>query len=135
MHIVADTLGSVAVIISSSLIQWKGWVIADPICSFCISILIFAGTYPLLKGSSEILLQCTPEDFEKKQEKCFSKLLKVPGVIGYRNPHFWVQNKDQIVGTIHVQINDGAPEQKILAQTLAIFRKKGVKNMTIEISR
>jgi zinc transporter 5/7 len=74
MHIIADTLGSIAVIISSILIEWKGWVIADPICSFCISIFILLGIYPLLKGSSDILLQCTPEDFEHNLEESIAKV-------------------------------------------------------------
>jgi len=33
LHVIADTLGSVSVIISSLLIKNYGWMIADPICS------------------------------------------------------------------------------------------------------
>lgn len=40
LHIVADTLGSVGVIISAILMQKYDLMIADPICSMCISILI-----------------------------------------------------------------------------------------------
>ena len=40
LHILADTLGSVGVIISSLLIRFFGWNIADPICSMIIAILI-----------------------------------------------------------------------------------------------
>jgi len=40
LHILADTLGSVGVIISSFLIHQFGWMIADPICSLFIAILI-----------------------------------------------------------------------------------------------
>uniref|UniRef100_A0AAY5KML7 Zinc transporter n=1 Tax=Esox lucius TaxID=8010 RepID=A0AAY5KML7_ESOLU len=40
LHIVADTLGSVGVIISAILMQKYDLMIADPICSICISILI-----------------------------------------------------------------------------------------------
>lgn len=36
----ADTLGSVGVIISSLLIYYFGWMIADPVCSMFIAILI-----------------------------------------------------------------------------------------------
>lgn len=41
LHILADALGSVGVIISSILIKTFGWMIADPICSMCIAALIF----------------------------------------------------------------------------------------------
>jgi zinc transporter 5/7 len=40
LHILADTLGSVGVIISSLLIRFFNWHIADPICSMIIAILI-----------------------------------------------------------------------------------------------
>ena len=41
LHVIADTLGSVGVIISSLIIHQYGWMIADPVCSIFISILIF----------------------------------------------------------------------------------------------
>ena len=40
LHVMADTLGSVGVIVSSGLIQQFGWMIADPICSVFIACLI-----------------------------------------------------------------------------------------------
>ena len=40
LHILADTLGSVGVIVSSILIQNFGWMLADPVCSMFIAILI-----------------------------------------------------------------------------------------------
>ncbi len=40
LHILADTLGSVGVIISSALIHQYGWMISDPICSIIIASLI-----------------------------------------------------------------------------------------------
>ena len=49
LHILADALGSVGVIISSVLIYYYGWFISDPITSFIISIFIFISVFPLLK--------------------------------------------------------------------------------------
>ena len=51
----ADTLGSVGVIISSVLIEFYGIYIADPICSLCIAVAIFASVMPLLWKSIEVL--------------------------------------------------------------------------------
>ena len=61
LHIVADALGSVGVIISSILIKFYNIQVADPICSSVISLLIFASVLPLIKSSSEdLLLKCPP---------------------------------------------------------------------------
>lgn len=52
LHILADTLGSVGVIISSLLIYYFGWMIADPLCSMFIAVLVTirfeSGTFVLL---------------------------------------------------------------------------------------
>ena len=60
MHVLADALGSVGVIISSVLIKYYDIQIADPICSSIISILIIFSVAPLIKSSSETLLLKSP---------------------------------------------------------------------------
>ena len=56
LHVLADTLGSVGVIISCYLIKWYGWLVSDPICAGITSLLIFASLIPLLKSTMRVLL-------------------------------------------------------------------------------
>lgn len=136
LHILADTLGSVGVIISSYFVQYHGWISADPICSFFISLLIFMSVGPFLYGSAGTLLQQTPQSLEKKLDKCLQKIQQLEGVVGYSNPHFWRYAKSMIVGTIHIQISGDMSEQSVLSQVSKILKKKaGVKNLTVEITR
>lgn len=51
LHILADTLGSVGVIISAGLMWAFEWYIADPICSICIALLICLSVMDLIKGN------------------------------------------------------------------------------------
>ena len=74
LHVLADTLGSVGVIISSFLIQQFGWYIADPLCSICIAVMIFMSVIPLLKHSSSLLLLKTPADKEKSFRNALQKV-------------------------------------------------------------
>ena len=74
LHVLADTLGSVGVIISSFLIQQFGWYIADPLCSMCIAIMIFLSVIPLLKHSSSLLLLRTPANKEKQFKALLQKV-------------------------------------------------------------
>jgi len=71
LHILADALGSVGVIISSLLIHYKGLYIADPICSVIISILIFVSVIPLIMSSGSTLLLKNPS-IEKSDESKYS---------------------------------------------------------------
>ncbi len=60
LHILADLMGSIGVIVSTLLVQSFGWYIADPVCSLFIAILILISVGPLLKQSAEVLLLATP---------------------------------------------------------------------------
>jgi solute carrier family 30 (zinc transporter), member 5/7 len=67
LHILADTLGSVGVIISAVLMQMFGWMIADPICSMFIAILIALSVLALIKESVQVRLS---EEMVRKQIFC-----------------------------------------------------------------
>ena len=60
-------MGSVGVIISSILIEQLGWLIADPICSLFISILIIISVIPLLKSCASSLMLSTPNHTHVKE--------------------------------------------------------------------
>ena len=49
LHVLADCLGSVGVIISSMLVKYYGFYVADPICSFIISLMILASSVPFIQ--------------------------------------------------------------------------------------
>jgi zinc transporter 5/7 len=74
LHVMADTLGSVGVIISSVLIEQFGLQRADPICSLFIAILIFASVVPLLKESALVLALRTPRDIQDELGDALKKV-------------------------------------------------------------
>ena len=57
LHVLADTLGSVAVIISSVCIKWFDYKLADPICCLIISVLILASGVPFTIQTGQTLMQ------------------------------------------------------------------------------
>ena len=75
LHVLADTLGSVGVIISTLLIEAFGWNIADPICSLFIATLIFLSVVPLVRRTCNILLLRTPEELEDGLAHALHKVL------------------------------------------------------------
>jgi len=48
LHVLADTLGSVGVIFSSILVKYYKMYVADPVCSFIISLMILASGIPFI---------------------------------------------------------------------------------------
>lgn len=70
----ADTLGSVGVIVSTIFIQQFGWLIADPLCSLFIATLIFLSVIPLLKDACQVLLLRIPPEQEKDLHAALEKV-------------------------------------------------------------
>jgi len=132
----ADTLGSVSVIISSILIHLFGLTIADPICSLGISLLIFGSVIPLLKNTSKVLLQRSPNSLIKKYGECVSQIKAIPGVIDVLEPHFWSFTSGNVVGSLHVKVerdSTNSTEQQIRKDVHKIL-KRYVQNMTVQIN-
>lgn len=105
LHIMADTLGSVGVIISTIVVKMTGWNFVDPLASMMIASLIFLSAIPLLKSSSANLLLSLPDDTEEELKYLLNEVLKIPGVKSYTTPRFWPQDgpKSNLIGYLHVQ--------------------------------
>jgi solute carrier family 30 (zinc transporter), member 5/7 len=64
LHVLADALGSLGVIVSTLMIQFWGWYLADPIASLIISILILLSVVSLIQSTANVLLSRVPEGME-----------------------------------------------------------------------
>ncbi|ESP05676.1 hypothetical protein LOTGIDRAFT_103228 [Lottia gigantea] len=135
LHVLADTLGSVGVIISTLLIENFGWNIADPLCSLFIATMILLSVIPLLKETGSILLLRTPGHLETELSESLQSILNIEGVISYRDPHFWHHTSDKILGLIHVQISPESSEQKIITQVTSILKEAGIINVMIQVEK
>ncbi|CAD6265453.1 unnamed protein product [Miscanthus lutarioriparius] len=133
LHVLADTMGSVGVVISTLLIKYKGWLIADPICSVFISVMIVSSVLPLLRNSAEILLQRVPRGHEKDLAVALDDVMKIEGVLGVNNVHVWNLTNTDIVGTFHLHVSAEADKSSIRNKASRIFQEAGVQDLTIEI--
>eukprot|EP00667_Euglena_gracilis_P002172 EG_transcript_2172 len=127
LHILADLLGSIGVIISSVLIKIGGehsrLMIADPICSLAIAILILVSSGPLITDTAHVLLQRMPDGLAGAVDWCLAEVRRLPGVVGCRDPHVWEvkAGAGEVVGTVHVQVTAAADHQYVLRETKRIF--------------
>ncbi|EMP36535.1 Zinc transporter 5 [Chelonia mydas] len=135
LHVLADTLGSVGVIISTIFIQQFGWLIADPLCSLFIATLIFLSVIPLIKDACQVLLLRLPPECEKDLHVALEKIQKIDGLISYRDPHFWCHSASVVAGTIHVQVMSDVMEQRIIQQVTAVLKDVGVNNLTVQVEK
>uniref|UniRef100_A0A2K5W4C8 Zinc transporter n=1 Tax=Macaca fascicularis TaxID=9541 RepID=A0A2K5W4C8_MACFA len=135
LHVLADTLGSIGVIVSTILIEQFGWFIADPLCSLFIAVLIFLSVVPLIKDACQVLLLRLPPEYEKELHIALEKIQKIEGLISYRDPHFWRHSANIVAGTIHIQVTSDVLEQRIVQQVTGILKDAGVNNLTIQVEK
>lgn len=90
LHVAADALGSVAVIISTALTMWYGGAFWDPLASCVISVLIFGSALPLVKSTGMRLLLTLPDEEEYGLREALQELSGLRGVVSYAVPRFWV---------------------------------------------
>ncbi|XP_047114405.1 zinc transporter 5-like isoform X1 [Schistocerca piceifrons] len=135
LHIMADTLGSVGVIVSSLLIQQFGWYIADPICSMFIAVLIFLSIIPLLKHSAYVLLLRSPVKEGDKLLAALQQVTAIDGVQTIRKQHFWQHSSDTNVGTLHIQAAPDASEQNIIQEACSILKETGIHHFCVQVEK
>uniref|UniRef100_A0A8C2GPE7 Zinc transporter n=1 Tax=Cyprinus carpio TaxID=7962 RepID=A0A8C2GPE7_CYPCA len=133
LHIVADTLGSVGVIISAILMQKYDLMIADPICSMLIALLIGVSVVPLLRESIGILMQRTPPSLDHTLPECYQRVQQLQGVYNLQEPHFWTLCTDVYIGTLKLLVAPDADSRWILSQTHNIFTQVGVRQLYVQI--
>lgn len=133
LHVLADTLGSVGVVISTLLIKYKGWLVADPACSIFISVLIVSSVIQLLRNSAEILLQRVPRSCEQDLKEAQGDIMKLKGVLGVHNMHVWNFTNTDVVGTIHLHVSADTDKTSIKKQVSQILHDSGVKDLTVQV--
>ena len=133
LHIIADTLGSVGVMISAVLMSQFGWLIADPICSLFIAILISVSVYPLLRDAIYILMQRIPVELEQKLPDCLYKIQNLKGILNVYDAHVWTLNSDTYVGCLKLEVKQDADYRYILGTTKKLLYSIGVEKANIQI--
>ena len=111
IHILADTLGSVAVLISSFLVKYYKLYISDPICSLFISGMIIVSTIPVLKNASMSLLHIPNKKITKKKNKIEQSIKNIKYGINNAKPsignfELWQTNSSYFIGEIKIEISN-----------------------------
>ncbi|CAH0476249.1 unnamed protein product [Peronospora belbahrii] len=138
LHVLADTLGSVGVIISSLLIQLFEWHIADSASSALISLLILGSTMPLLRDTARQLLQGAPPELEDNINAALHDVQTiVPGVERIAQWNIWHHAADISVATLHLEVASSADEQRVLQYARDIFWRHARldKFLSVQISK
>ena len=88
LHVLADLLGSVGVVVAALLVLGPGWPIADPVARPRASaVLVLLGSWRVLRESVAVLLEAAPEGLDV--DEIGRAMAAAPGVREVHDLHVW----------------------------------------------
>jgi len=132
LEVIADTIGSLGVIIAGIIIQTTGFYLVDPLISVGIVALILPRTWLLLKKAIHILIEGTPSHLCHEEIK--QSILRVRGVTGVFDLHIWTISSGIHALSAHVVVIDNNRASAILQEINSILEKDyDITHATIQI--
>jgi zinc transporter 5/7 len=140
LHILADLLGSVGVIISSLIVRFTGFVRADAICSLCVASLVAFASYALIAETGRVLLLIWPPGKPAKS-RVIEELMTIQHVRSVEYVTSWVNSPtggDYSICCTAMLVGDPHHAASIRAQASAVIREMGLASsldvLTVEIA-
>ncbi len=131
LHMAADTLVSIGVVISGIVIKHTGWFIIDPIISMVIAIVILVSTWELLRDSIRLAMDGVPEGIEVDE---VSQLMRgTDHVTDVHHLHIWAMSTTENALTAHVVIDDEHEAFAVRKTLKEVLSSHGITHATIEI--
>jgi cobalt-zinc-cadmium efflux system protein len=132
LHVLADTLGSVAAISAGVLILAFGWAWADPLASVAIGLLIIRSAWSLVKEAVAVLMESTPSHLDVDEIR--DALIAVDGVREVHSLHIWTITSGLEALSAHVVVDEGRSYRDALTELRAALHDRfGVDHVTIQI--
>ncbi len=104
LHMAADALVSLGVVIGGALYLWQGWGWIDPVMSLAIAAIIVVGTWNLFRQSLHLMFDGVPEGIDPAAVR--SLLLGLPNVSDVHDLHIWAMGTSQVALTAHLELSD-----------------------------
>ena len=131
LHMVADTVVSVGVVMAGVVISLTGWTIVDPLLSLAIAVVILASTWKLLSESLRLSLDGTPEDIDLGQ---VARLLEsAPHVANVHHLHVWALSTTETALTAHIVVDDWSMAETAREQIKEQLKAMGIGHSTLEL--
>lgn len=131
LHMAADTLVSIGVVISGILINYTGWFVIDPILSLVIAIVILFSTWELLRDSMRLALDGVPEGIEV--EEIAQAMRETDHVTEVHHLHIWAMSTTENALTAHVVIDDEHQASAVRKALKEVLHDRGITHATIEV--
>lgn len=112
LEVVADMLGSVAVIVAAVVILLTGWTWVDPVVGAGIGLVVLPRAWRLGRRALGVLLQNAPDGMDPEQVR--ADLAALPDVVDVHDLHLWTLTSGLDVASAHVMVRSGTDAHRVL---------------------
>jgi cobalt-zinc-cadmium efflux system protein len=130
LHMAADALVSLGVVIAGLVILFTGWTGADTVMSFLVIAVIIYGTWGLLKESLRLTLDGVPKGVDLTAIRQY--LYSIPGVQQVHDLHIWAMSTTENSLTVHLVMAPSQENQLPLIHD-GLFHQFNIGHATIQI--
>ncbi len=131
LHMLADTLVSIGVVVSGVVINLTGWTIVDPIIGLVIAVVILVSTWSLLAESLRMSTDAVPEGFDVEEIK--QRIESQEGVLNVHHMHIWPISTTETALTCHVVIPSSDRLEEVTDRVKQLLDDLGIHHSTLEL--
>ncbi len=133
LHVLGDMLGSAAAVVAALVILLTGWTAIDPLLSIVVAAIVVRVGYRLIKRSSHILLEGSPDDISTVEVRD-SLTESMPEVTDVHHVHAWSLTHGRPLMTLHAVVREGADHHSVLRRIRRhLAARFGVEHATIQL--
>jgi cobalt-zinc-cadmium efflux system protein len=119
LEVVADMLGSIAVIVGAIVIAATDWQLVDPLLGAAIGVMILPRAVRLGRDALRVLLQAAPAGLDVAAVQ--SDLAAIDGVIDVHDLHVWTLTSEMEVASAHLMVTKEADTHVVLDTARAML--------------
>jgi cobalt-zinc-cadmium efflux system protein len=129
MEVVADTVGSVGVLIAGIVTVTTSWPYADVVVAVLVALWVLPRAFALARAALRILSETSPSHIDVEELR--TSLAAVEGVVGVHDLHVWTLVPGKDMATVHVTCcGDSA---QVLEQARAVMAARGLEHATVQV--
>ena len=130
LHMAADALVSVGVLVAGIVISRTGWYIIDPIIGLIVAVVILISTWNLLHDSLRLTLDGVPTSIDS--QKVVEAIRALPGVDGVHHIHIWAISTTENALTAHIVLKQPEGMQEVKHLIRHRLEDFGIGHATLE---
>lgn len=132
LEVIADTVGSVGVIVAAALVATTGWTWVDPVTGIAIGVFILPRSWRLGAKAIRILVQSAPPHIDTAAVR--SDLAHIEGVLDVHDLHIWTLTSDMDVISAHLVIGGSDDLHHVLDEARELLRvRHGISHATLQV--